>query len=294
MGIFASVLHLIKDLRETQIVGHGYSILERNCQMSCSEPEESVLSHSFGNRKYFRPSVTKLRRLYVRYLMSRMRTVVQTFSLVLLALLTLPFAVYAINFAQGGLLDSLPAPHYIRSDNPIANLSIFSHMAAGAAITALVPLQLIPSIRRRLPALHRWSGRLIIIAAVATAVGGLVYIPLRGTIGGTAMNIGFSLYGVLVLLTAIQTIRYARARRIADHNAWALRFFWLALGSWFYRVHYGLWYLATDGLWSNPQFTGGFDLAQNVAFFVPYLVGAEVYLRIKQKVERKAFVHTSA
>ena len=161
----------------------------------------------------------KLLKLVTRYLISPMKNVLQTCLLVLLVLLTLPFAIYAINFAQGGLRDAMPEPHYIRSDNLIANLSIFSHMAAGAAITVLVPLQLIPSLRLRLPALHRWSGRLIIIAAVATAVGGLVYIPLRGTIGGTPMNIGFSLYGALVLLTAVQTIRYARARRFADHNA---------------------------------------------------------------------------
>jgi hypothetical protein len=223
---------------------------------------------------------------FIRYLMPRMKNVLQTSSLVLLVLLTLPFAIYATNLGQGGLRDALPAPHYIRSDNTVANLSIFSHMAAGAAITVLVPIQLITSLRLRLPVLHRWSGRLIILAAVVTAIGGLVYIPLRGTIGGMPMNIGFSLYGVMVLLTALQTIRYARARRIADHNAWALRFFWLVLGSWFYRVHYGLWYLATDGLWSNPQFTGGFDLVQSFAFFLPYLIGAEVYLRIKQYQQR--------
>jgi len=214
--------------------------------------------------------------------MSRMKNVLQTSSLVLLVLLTLPFAIYAINFALVGLRGAMPEPHYMQSNNPVANFSIFSHMAAGAAITVLVPLQFIPSLRLRLPMLHRWSGRLIILSAVVTAIGGLAYISLRGTIGGIPMNIGFSLYGVLVLLTALQTIRYARARRTADHNAWALRFFWLALGSWFYRVHYGLWYLATDGLWSTPQFTGGFDLVQSLAFFLPYLIGAEVYLRVKK------------
>jgi hypothetical protein len=120
---------------------------------------------------------------------------------------------------------------------------------------------------------------LIIVAGVATALGGLVYIALRGTIGGTPMDIGFSLYGVLLLGAALQTIRHARAGHFAEHHKWALRFFWLALGSWFYRVHYGLWYLATDRLWSNPQFTGGFDLVQNFAFFLPYLIGVEIYLR---------------
>jgi hypothetical protein len=223
---------------------------------------------------------------FIRYLMPRMKNGLQTSSLVLLVLLTLPFAIYATNLGQGGLRDALPAPHYIRSDNTVANPSIFwpygrwsGHHSAGAD-------PIITSLRLRLPVLHRWSGRLIILAAVVTAIGGLVYIPLRGTIGGMPMNIGFSLYGVMVLLTALQTIRYARARRIADHNAWALRFFWLVLGSWFYRVHYGLWYLATDGLWSNPQFTGGFDLVQSFAFFLPYLIGAEVYLRIKQYQQR--------
>ncbi len=208
-----------------------------------------------------------------------MRPFLQTSSLVLLALLIVPFALYAIDFGQSGLRDALPEPHYIQSENTVANVSVFVHMATGAAITALVPFQLIPAIRRRWPALHRWSGRLIIVAGVATAVGGLVYIALRGTIGGTPMDIGFSLYGVLLLGTALQTIRHARAGHVAEHNKWALRFFWLALGSWFYRVHYGLWYLATDGLWSNPQFTGGFDLVQNFAFFLPYLIGVEIYLR---------------
>jgi hypothetical protein len=93
------------------------------------------------------------------------------------------------------------------------------------------------------------------------------------------MDIGFALYGLLLLLAALQTIRHARARRFALHQTWALRLFWLALASWLYRVHYGLWYLATDGLWSNPQFTGGFDLVQNFAFYLPYLLGVEVYLK---------------
>lgn len=211
-----------------------------------------------------------------------MKTVLQTSSLIFLVLLTLPFAIYAADFAQGGLRNALPEPHYIQSANMPANMSVFVHMAAGALITVLVPLQLIAPLRRRFPALHRGSGRLIVLAGGVTAIGGLTYIALRGTIGGAVMNVGFTLYGVLVLVAALQTIRFARARRISDHNAWALRFFWLALGSWFYRVHYGLWYLATGGLWSNPAFTGGFDQVQNFAFYLPYLFGVELYLRAKR------------
>ncbi|MDX8351699.1 DUF2306 domain-containing protein [Cognatiyoonia sp. IB215182] len=206
----------------------------------------------------------------------------QTIICSVLALLVLPFGFYAIDFGQGGLRDALPEPHYLMSDNPTANLGIFIHMIAGALVTCLVPFQLIAPLRNRFPALHRWAGRIIGSAAIITAIGGLIYIPLRGTIGGWPMDAGFTLYGALTLITAFQTIRFARARQFARHRNWALRFFWLAIGSWLYRVHYGLWYLATDGLWSNPGFTGAFDLAQNVAFYLPHLIGVEVYLARKR------------
>lgn len=207
------------------------------------------------------------------------KSLVQTGGLLLVILLVSPFVVYAAGFGQDGLRGTLDAPHYLFSGNAPANAGIFSHMLLGAAITLLVPLQLIRPLRQRLPALHRWTGRLVTLAAGITALGGLVYIGLRGTIGGAVMDAGFTLYGALMLLAAWQTYRHARARRITQHNAWALRLFWLVLGSWLYRVHYGLWYLATDGLWSTPAFTGAFDLVQNFAFYMPYLIGVEIYLQ---------------
>lgn len=191
----------------------------------------------------------------------------------------LPFAVYAVRFGLGGLRDELPDPHYLMSDRFLPNAAIFGHMLVGGIVTFLVPLQLIGPLRRRVPRMHRWSGRMIALAAILTAMGGLIYIPLRGTIGGWPMDAGFMVYGILLLGCAVQTYRHARAGRFCVHRAWALRFFWLAIGSWLYRVHYGLWYLATDGLWSNPDFTGAFDLFQNVGFYLPYLIGVEVYLR---------------
>lgn len=215
-----------------------------------------------------------------RAIIARMgRQIIQTTGLLAVMLLIAPFAYYAAQFGQAGLRGALAEPHYLFSASIPANTGIFGHMIAGAIVTLLVPLQLIGPLRRRVPAVHRWSGRLIALAAVATAIGGLIYIPMRGTIGGLPMDAGFTLYGLLLLGCATQTYRHARARRMAAHRAWALRFFWLAIGSWLYRVHYGLWYLATGGLWSNPEFTGAFDLVQNVGFYLPYLLGVEIYLR---------------
>ena len=194
-------------------------------------------------------------------------------------LLALPFVIYAADFGRDGLRGNLDAPHYLFTAHAPTNIAIFSHMVLGALATLLVPLQLIRPLRQRLPHLHRWSGRLVTLAAGITALGGLAFIGLHGTIGGAAMDTGFALYGGLMLLASWQTYRHARARRITQHHAWALRLFWLVLGSLLYRVHYGLWYLATDGLWSTPEFTGAFDLVQNFAFYLPYLFAVEIYLR---------------
>jgi hypothetical protein len=37
--------------------------------------------------------------------------------------------------------------------------------------------------------------------------------------------------------------------------------------------------MATDGVASNKDFSGTFDLVQNFAFYVPYLLLLEFYLR---------------
>ncbi|SFS21765.1 DUF2306 domain-containing protein [Yoonia litorea] len=200
----------------------------------------------------------------------------------LLALLMLPFALYSVDFGQGGLRDRLAEPHYLQTDSASANLALFSHMILGGIVTCLVPFQLIGRLRDRYPQAHRWSGRLIALSALVTAFGGLVFITLKGTIGGAVMDAGFALYGALLLLTAGMAWRMARQGDFERHRAWALRFFWLAIGSWLYRVQYGLWYLATDGLWSEPDFSGSFDLAMNFAFYLPYLIGVEIYLRMKK------------
>ena len=126
------------------------------------------------------------------------------------------------------------------------------------------------------------AGAILLVAgALLTGAAGCAFILTRGTIGGRWMDAGFLLYGALMMLAAVQAWRFARAGRFVPHRAWALRLFVLVLGSWLYRVHYGLWYLATDGLASNPEFTGTFDSVQNFAFYLPYLVLLEIWLRTR-------------
>ena len=206
-------------------------------------------------------------------------------ALVALTLLALPFVLYAAGFGLRALTRDLSAETYlIAADAPRANAALALHMLAGAAITGLAPLQILGPVRRRWPGLHRWSGRLVVACAGAAALGGLAFVALRGTIGGPPMDAGFATYGALTLLAAVETARHARAGRTERHRAWALRLFALAMASWLYRVHYVVWHAATGGLWSEPDFSGAFDLAQNWAFFLPYLAAVEIHLRRRRPV----------
>ena len=74
---------------------------------------------------------------------------------------------------------------------------------------ALGFIQLIGPVRDRFPALHRWLGRVYVASSLLAAIGGLVFIATVGTIGGTPMDIGFGLYGVLMTIAAVQTYRHA-------------------------------------------------------------------------------------
>lgn len=109
--------------------------------------------------------------------------------------------------------------------------------------------------------MHRWNGRVYCMSMIITAIAGLAYIGMNGTVGGVAMSISFGLYGIGILVFA--TIAWIRAhqvrwevtpsvstsftildsnimatqqRRASSHREWALRLFWFAFASPFYRV----------------------------------------------------------
>ena len=203
---------------------------------------------------------------------SRKSTVLNAVWVGLVVLVASPFAVYAIERAVAvlGPLEQ-SSTRFFHAAEPLATISIYAHMLTGGIITLLAPLQLVTGIRQRWPALHRVLGRVVAGLAVITAVGGLGYIALFGTIGGTFMNAGFALYGVLMLLSAGMTVRYAM-RRDPRHRLWAERLVILALASWLYRVHYGIWELTTGGIGTRPDFSGLFDQVQVFAFYLPYLL----------------------
>lgn len=211
---------------------------------------------------------------------ARARQIYIGVGLAFLLLHSLPFAIWAMHSGVLALVGpDLSDNRFYTPGGTVTNIAIFAHMFLGALLMVFVPLQFWPGLRTRFVAYHRWSGRLLCMGSAMVGLAGLAYILVRGTIGGFWMDIGFGVYGLLVCLSAVQAIRHARMRDFAAHRRWALRVLVLTFGSWLYRLHYGVWYFFTEGLASTPEFDGTFDLVQNFAFYLPYLLLLELWLR---------------
>lgn len=182
--------------------------------------------------------------------------------------------------APGRWNESLPRLH--EAATPFATLAIGAHFVTGGVLLLLGPVQLIATIRARIPALHRWLGRLYAAAATIAGLGGLGFILAKGTVGGTAMDLGFGLYGVLMIACATLAFTNARARRIELHRAWAIRLFALAIGSWLYRMEYGFWFLCFGTAGHTADFRGAFDRVMDFAFYLPNLAVAEAFIRARR------------
>jgi len=209
------------------------------------------------------------------------------------------FGAYIVAFYAGSAFNGsadlwneiLPGLHDAAA--PAATAAIALHFVAGGILLMLGPVQLLGSVRRRMPRLHRWTGRLYVFAAMSAGLGGLAFIGLKGTIGGPAMNAGFALYGALVTLAAFQAFAQARARCFEQHRAWAIRLFALTVGSWLYRMEYALWFLAVGELGHTDNFSGWFDAVMAFFFYLPNLAVAELFIRSRERSLRGAGAATA-
>jgi len=177
---------------------------------------------------------------------------------------------------------------YVQGDF-IGNLMFGIHVMLAAVMTFGGLAQLIPKLRQRFPAVHRWNGRVFLTLAVCLALGGLWMTWVRGSHLSIVSGLSVSLNGVLILIFAFLALRHAMARRIALHRQWALRTFMVASGVWFFRVGLMGWILvnqAPRGM--NSTLSGPADIALSLGSYLVPLAGLELYFAA-QKSPSKAF-----
>src|SRR5215217_4762319 len=104
-------------------------------------------------------------------------------------------ALYGVGFV-GGDLDRwnrvLPKGHgYVPGDGR-GNVALGIHLLMALVVTLGGVVQLIPVVRRRVPALHRWNGRLFITVALIAAATGLYIAFSRGAAAGAGATVRFA------------------------------------------------------------------------------------------------------
>lgn len=103
------------------------------------------------------------------------------------------------------------------------------HILPGLVVLTLGPLQFVAPLRARFPGLHRWTGRLLLTAAIPVGLSGLFFGVLVPYAGLSEM-VPSAIFGGLFLVTIAQAFRAIRRRDMRRHREWVLRLFALAMG----------------------------------------------------------------
>jgi hypothetical protein len=177
----------------------------------------------------------------------------------------------------------------------VGNAVLAAHLVLALVITVGGPLQLIPQLRARAPALHRWNGRLYVLTAVVISATGLYAVWTRGTAGGVNLGIGISLNGVLIIGVAALALRFALVRKFEVHRRWALRLFVLVNGVWFFRVGLMLWLVVNQGpVGFGRNFDGPFPTLLSFGCYLVPLAILELYLRARRASAPRRFAMAGA
>jgi uncharacterized membrane protein len=127
------------------------------------------------------------------------------------------------------------------------NLAVAVHLISAVIVMLAGAVQLVPQVRNRFPAFHRWNGRIYMFTACALGLAGLYITWIRGSAGDISQHMGSTLNAVLIWLCAALALRYALARDFKTHRRWALRLFLVVSASWFLRLALFLSFLVFKG-----------------------------------------------
>ncbi len=162
----------------------------------------------------------------------------------------------------------------------LGNAAVAAHLGLAVVVHVGGPLQLVPAVRRRYPAFHRWTGRAFVVAVlIAVASGG--YMLVVREIGAWPLRLGFIVQAALIVWFTVYAVRHALRRDIDTHMRWATRLFLAASSVWFFRVMTMIWYVLTGGVGiDTSDGTGWFIDAMSAGQFLPLAV-YEAYHRLK-------------
>ena len=161
---------------------------------------------------------------------------------------------------------------------PLGNVAVGIHLVSAVIVILGGALQLLPQIRARAPAFHRWNGRVYIVAGFAISIAGLYMLWFRGAVGDLSQHLGQSLDGILVMLCAVMALRHAREGNFRSHGRWAMRLYVVVSASLFIRA--GMLLGIPLGI-DMSNATGPFFTAMSYAQYLVPLGALELYWRAR-------------
>ena len=165
---------------------------------------------------------------------------------------------------------------YVAGDTA-GNLFFAAHALFALVIAFGGALQLVPQIRARTIALHRWNGRLFMFTALGVSLSGLYLIWVRGSSPTFLGALSISLNAALILACVAVSWRAAVTHDICAHRRWALRAYLVANGQWFFRV--GIFAVAV----LEPHFADRFFVIWGFGCSLFPLAVLELYLQARDQ-----------
>lgn len=152
---------------------------------------------------------------------------------VLLVALSLPVALYGLVFPFSPDLN--PDFH-----ERLMTLPWYAYVHFLGSGTALMVggFQFSARLRDRHPKLHRWTGRVYLLAVLVGGIGGMGLAMISH--GGPTTHVAFSLLSGLWLYSGLQAYRAIRAGDVAEHRRWMIRNFSLTFAAVTLRMQLGL------------------------------------------------------
>lgn len=166
---------------------------------------------------------------------------------------------------------------YVPGDT-LGNLAFGAHVLMAAVITFGGTMQLVPQIRARAPAVHRWVGRAFMVTAIGASLGGLWMTWGRGSALSLSSAVAITIDAGLILAFAILAWRKAVIGDVASHRRWALRTFIVANGVWFMRLGFAAYGMARSVAGDVlPSMQAFFEVWNFGAYLLPLAI-LELYL----------------
>ena len=146
---------------------------------------------------------------------------------------------------------------------------IMLHILGGVVALAVGPFQFLTRLRVRFPQIHRWLGRIYLLAVLLGGVAGLYMATFA--YAGFITSLGFATLAVLWLSSGFMAYRTIRAGNTVPHRSWMIRNFALTFAAVTLRLEMGLLQMAFGS-------EAGYQMVAWLCW-IPNLIVAEAIIR---------------